>query len=425
MLDNLPKKTSIIKTKEKWKVSASTNAKNCKNYIRELVDNLVLEPNPEKQVIALSLGDPTVYGNLQTANEVVEAVLDTVRDGACNGYVPCLGLPKARKAVAKYLSRDNVIYEEKDIILCSGCSHSLELCITVLADPKKGHNILIPKPGFPLYRTLAENLGVTVKMYNLLPEANWEIDLNHMESQIDEDTAAIIINNPSNPCGSIFDYNHLKDILDVAEKYKIPIIADEIYERLVFPGNVFVSATSVSSQVPMLVCGGLAKRFLVPGWRMGWIAIHDPIGAFENEIRTGLCSLSQKIIGSNTIVQGALPRILECTPQTFHDGLIDTLYENARIAYKYLSTVKGLEPFMPQGTMYMMVKIQMKNFPQFSTGLELMQKMMEEQSVFCLPGDAFGIPGYMRLVITIPKELIEEACKRITEFCGKYFMEVQ
>ena len=80
--------------------------------------------------------------------------------------------------------------------------------------------------------------GIETKEYNLLPEQDWEVDLRHMESLIDEKTAAIIVNNPSNPCGSVFSIEHLKQILDIAERNKVPIIADEIYDNFVFPGQV-------------------------------------------------------------------------------------------------------------------------------------------------------------------------------------------
>lgn len=278
-------------------------------------------------------------------------------------------------------------FEAKDVILCSGCSSSLDLCITVLADPNKGHNIIIPKPGFPIYRTLAESLGVEVKTYNLLPEQGWIIDLPHLEAQIDDNTAAIVVNNPSNPCGSVFDEDHLRDILEIASNHKIPIIADEIYERLVFPETRFVSAASIDADVPILICGGLAKRFLVPGWRMGWIVIHDPVGAFDPDIRKGLASLSQKTIGSNSLAQGALPAILKLTPQSFYDDLVNTLYDNAKLTFEALSNIAGLVPYMPDGTMYMMVKIELEHFPQFHSGLDFMQRLMEEESVFCLPGE--------------------------------------
>lgn len=331
-------------------------------------------------------GDPTVYGNLKAPQEAIEAVVRAVEEGCFNGYGPCVGFDPAREAVAEYLSFDGVQYAPKDIILCSGCSSSLEHCIAVLADGSRGQNVLMPRPGFPIYRTLAETVGIEVRSYNLLPEQGWQIDLSDLERLIDANTAAIVVNNPSNPCGSVYDAEHLGAVLDLADRYKVPVIADEIYERLVFPEKRFVSMAAIGAQVPLLVCGGLAKRFLVPGWRLGWIAVHDPVGAFK-DVRAGLNALSQRIIGSNTVVQGALPGILGNTPQKFHDDLINTLRESAQLTFEALRGVRGLRPYMPEGTMYLMVKVELEHFPQFEDGLAFVSKMMEEQSVFCLPGD--------------------------------------
>ena len=139
-------------------------------------------------------------------------------------------------------------------------------------------------------------LGIDTKEYNLIPEQEWQVDLEHMESIIDDKTVAILINNPSNPCGSVFDETHLKDILEIAEKYCIPIIADEIYEHFVFEGSpkTYVPLAKLSRNVPILSCGGLTKRWLVPGWRLGWITIHDRNGVFKiSGINKGLHSLSQ------------------------------------------------------------------------------------------------------------------------------------
>lgn len=309
-----------------------------------------------------------------------------VEDCSRNGYAPCVGYDTARQAVADYLSHDGVELTSNDIILCSGCSSSLDLCITAIADASKNHNILMPKPGFPAYRTLADCLGINVKTYNLIPENGWQIDLLHLESQIDDNTALIILNNPSNPCGSVYDENQLKAFLSIARRYQIPVLSDEVYEQLVFPGKKFVSIASLESGVPSLICGGLAKRFLVPGWRVGWIAIHDPINAL-GDIRKALSSLSQRVIGCNTVIQGALPKILLETPQSFHDDLVNTLSENAKVAHDAIQEIPGLVPYMPDGAMYMMVKIELERFPQFVTTLDLIRSLMEEESVFCLPGD--------------------------------------
>ncbi|WAR11816.1 ATTY-like protein [Mya arenaria] len=115
------------------------------------------------------------------------------------------------------------------------------------------------------------------------PERSWEIDLNYLESLIDDNTAAIIVNSPSNPCGSVYSRKHLQDILRVAEMHKVPIIADEIYEHFVFSGTEYHSLASLTDTVPVLSCSGLTKRFLVPGWRLGWIVINDRNNIFQEE----------------------------------------------------------------------------------------------------------------------------------------------
>lgn len=245
-----------------------------------------------------------------------------VQDGSHNGYGPSTGFPQARQAVADYVAHQGDV-TANDVILCSGASCALDLCLSVLAGP--GQNILIPRPGFSIYRTLAEGFGVECRYYDLMPDRNWEVDLVQLESLIDANTAALIVTNPSNPCGSVFSRSHLEAILDIAEKHFLPIIADEIYEHFVFPGQEFYAVSSLSKKVPVLSCGGLTKRFLVPGWRMGWIVIHDRDNLFQ-DVRKGLANLSARILGANTLVQGALPAILKNTPPAFYDDLVSTLY---------------------------------------------------------------------------------------------------
>lgn len=404
--------------RERWNVRASHIARRTHNPIRSIVENIVVEPNPNKPMIALSIGDPTTFGNLRPAKEVLEAVQESVASHLYNGYAPSTGYERARKAVAEYSSSEFAKVEAKDVILCSGCSCALDLCITVLA--REGQNILIPRPGFSIYRTLAEGLGIVAKSYDLCPERDWEVDLDDLEAQIDESTAAIIINNPSNPCGSVFSRDHILDILNIAARYYVPIIADEIYEHMVFPGRTFHSVASLSSQVPILSCSGLGKRFLVPGWRMGWIIIHDRENILEGEIRKGLQCLSQRIIGSNTLIQGALPSILRNTPQKFYDDVANTLHTHSKLAYNCISKIPGLKPIMPGGAMYMMVYIDLSSFPEFNSDLEFAQRLLKEESVFCLPGQCFDYPSYMRLVITVPQTMLEEACQRIYLFCERH-----
>merc|ERR1719285_1577793 len=396
--------------REEWRVSASIVAKNTFNPIRDLLETMTIVPNPEKKMISLSIGDPTVFGNLLPAKEVVDALHKALDSQKCNGYGPSTGSVEARAAVAKHISVPGGEVTSDDVILCSGCSCALDIAISTLADD--GQNILVPRPGFPLYTTLSAGLGIQTREYDLLPDHDWMVDLGHMESLIDHNTAAIIVNSPSNPCGSVFSPAHLKQILDIAERHKVPIIADEIY----------VPIASLTTTVPVLSCGGLTKRFLVPGWRMGWIVIYDRGHVFDHEVRKGLLCMSQRIIGSNTLVQGALPTILANTPKSFFDDTINVIQNNAKLAFTKLRGIPGLMPVMPQGAMYMMVRIDRTRFPGFKSDLQFVERLVAEQSVFCLPGKCFNYPNYVRIVLTVPAPLLQEACERMMEFCNSHLV---
>ena len=191
-----------------------------------------------------------------------------------------------------------------------------------------------------------------------------------------------------------------------------------------FPGQTYAPIASLTTSVPVLACGGLTKRFLVPGWRLGWIVVYDRgqvreqslsnlvSKVFEQEVRQGLLRMSQRIIGSNTLVQGALPTILASTPKSFFDQTISVIENNAKLAFRKLRVVPGLTPIMPQGAMYMMVKMDRRMFPRIATDLQFVEQLMAEQSVFCLPGRCFNCPDYVRIVLTVPRELLIEACHR-------------
>ncbi|KAJ2953725.1 hypothetical protein O0L34_g1348 [Tuta absoluta] len=402
-----------------WDVRASALARNTHNLIRGIVENLNVEPNPEKSFIALSVGDPTTFGNLNPPEQVIQAVRESIEWTKSRSYGPAVGHLDAREAVAEYSAHQGDVSPD-DVILCSGCSHAIEMVIAVIAD--SGQNILVPRPGFMIYKTLAEGLGINIKYYSLLPDEQWKVDLEDLENQIDDDTALIVVINPSNPCGSVYEKEHLLEILDIASRNRVPILADEIYEHFVFSGHKFAAISSLSKDVPVLTCSGLTKRFLVPGWRMGWVIVHDRNEILGKDVRKGLINFSQRIIGPSTLIQRALPAILKYTPQSFFDEVVLFIENQANMAYEELKRVPGLRPIMPQGAMYMMVEIKMAFFPRFKTELQFVEAMVSEQSVFCLPGQCFAYPNYMRLVLTVPKDILREACNRIAIFCKEHIV---
>ena len=198
--------------------------------------------------------------------------------------------------------------------------------MTGLLNP--GDNILLPKPGFPLYQVICDAHKIQCKFYDLLPEKNWEVDVAQLESLVDENTKAILVNNPSNPCGSVYSKEHLEQILAVADHHKLPVIADEIYGDMVFGDNIFFPMASLTKTVPVVAVGGLAKKFLIPGWRVGWLMVHDRNDVLK-EVRTAYFKLSQLILGANSLVLVRLPAPFaryHSTHTLTMDGLCRVLY---------------------------------------------------------------------------------------------------
>ncbi|KAI8811634.1 pyridoxal phosphate-dependent transferase [Cladochytrium replicatum] len=398
-------------------LETSKVARRTKNPIRDIVDNFKVVPNPAKKFIPLSLGDPSVFGNFHPHKSTTDALVNAVQSGKANGYPPSTGHEIAREAVAQFYTRPEAPLTSKDVILASGCSDALNICIGAIGS--EGQNILLPKPGFSLYETLCSSKAIECRFYNLLPHKSWEADISHLESLIDTNTAAILINNPSNPCGSVYTEAHLRDILVVAERHNLPIISDEIYADMVFSGHKFTPLASLTKTVPILTTGGIAKRYLIPGWRVGWILIHDRNDLFA-KIRQGLNSLTQLILGPNSVVQIALPDILKA-PKSFYEETLRQLEENATLCCDELGKIPGLEPVEAQGAMYIMAKVHIDKFKHFRNDLDFVEKLVQEESVLCLPGQCFRCEGaFFRVVITAPREMLKEAFERMDAFCRRH-----
>jgi len=255
--------------------------------------------------------------------------------------------------------------------------------------------------------------------------------INHLESLIDDKTKAIFINNPSNPCGNVLSKNNLLNVIDIAEKYKLPIISDEIYAEMVFPGNKFYSVTTLCAEynmrVPVFMLSGMAKYWLVPGWKVGWMCIHDPYNLLK-QARIGLNHLATLALSPASIIQCALPEILENTPKSFHNSIVNRLTEQSSLFYEgvHNGCSPQLTALKPQAAMYTMVKVNIDKFHP-SSGIKdcvtFANKLLVEQGLLVLPGKIFGMPNYFRVVFCPPVDVIKEITKRLSEFCAKYAVD--
>lgn len=409
-----------IESEDGWNVHASDRALRTINPIRNLVQNIAVNPPPGKPLIKLSIGDPTTYGNLPPPQEATDAFVAAIRSGKANGYSLSMGTEAARRAVAERYSTKMGVLECDDVILTSGTSGALELVLGAIAN--EGDNVLLPQPGFPLFRTIAEGHGIECRYYTLDAESNWEIRLGDLAKIADSRTKAILVNNPSNPCGSVFSAAHIQALLAVAGALRLPIVADEVYADMVFSKEKFTSIASESVDVPVLSVGGISKQFVVPGWRTGWVTIHDRENILgRSDIRKGLRQLTTRMLVPNTPVQHVIPALLQqrSSDNEAFCALMKTLEQNAEFTMKSLASAKGLRCIRPQGAMYLMVEIDVELLG-FKDDMAFVKGLLDEEGVFVLPGEPFLATNYVRIVFAAPREKLGEAYFRIRSFCGRH-----
>ena len=182
--------------------------------------------------------------------------------------------------MAEYLG-GGVAHElsEDDVYLTVGCTHGIEVMIRSLARPNA--NILLPKPGFSYYESFASCCDLQVRHFPLLPDHSSEVDLDAVRALSDHNTVAMVVINPGNPTGAVYSRAHLEKIARTAKRLGILVIADEVYERIVFGDTPFVPMGVFGSVTPVVTLGSISKRWCVPGWRIGWIVTHDPEGLLK------------------------------------------------------------------------------------------------------------------------------------------------
>ncbi|CAO2814481.1 unnamed protein product [Amaranthus hypochondriacus] len=359
---------------KKWRFKGGQSLSTKSNLtVRGVLDMLKTNLNPDdpRQVLPLAHGDPSQFPSFFTSPSAVVAIVDALRSRQFNCYASSNGVFAARKAVAEYLSVD-LPYKVSpdDVFLTIGCTHAIEVALSSLA--YTGANILLPKPGFPYYEARSRYLGLEIRHFDLLPENGWEIDLHKVEALADDNTVAMVIINPGNPCGNVYSYNHLQKVAETAKKLGILVITDEVYAHLVFGNNPFVPMGVFGDIVPVLTLGSISKRWVVPGWRIGWLVTNDTQGLLQE---SGLVESIKVYLNISsdpaTFIQGALPQIIEKTKEEFFANIINILREDVEVCYKKLQEIPCLTcPSKPEGSMFVMVRNYAK-FYNFSNRLVL------------------------------------------------------
>ncbi|OMO91850.1 Aminotransferase, class I/classII [Corchorus olitorius] len=384
-----------------------------------LMDSLNKEDS--RAVIPLAHGDPSHFPSFTTAAVAEDAVINSLRSAKYNCYAPTIGLPAARRAVAEYLNHD-LPYKlsPDDVYLTSGCHQAIETALAVLGRP--GANILLPRPGYPYYEACASYNGLEIRHFDLLPDKGWAVDLNDIEALADDNTVAMVIINPGNPCGNVFSYEHLKKFAETARDLGILVIGDEAYDKLAFGSTPYVPMRVFGSTVPILTLGSISKRWIVPGWRIGWLVTNDPNGILRN---SGIIESITKILeissDPTTFVQAAIPEILENTKEDFFSKIICLLREAADICYTRVNEIPCITcPKKPEGSMAVMVKLNPSMLEDIDDDMEFCVKLAKEESVLILPGVVLGLKNWLRITFAVEPSCLEEGLARIKAFCQRH-----
>ncbi|KAG5465542.1 hypothetical protein CUR178_00247 [Leishmania enriettii] len=387
-----------------------------------------------KPLLSLAVGDPALDGNIPPPKALTDVIDVIVTEGKSNGYSLSHGTVDVRKAIAEYWVRwfapsmPGSAISENDVVISCGCSDGLSMVLGAVAGA--GDRILIPEPFFSQYDMNCAYFNIDPVYYPCLAERHWEVDLDVLRELVERDhehkIRAILINNPSNPCGSNFSRAHTEAIVKFADEMRIPIVADEIYAGMTY--NIdnpsadvpFTSVADVGTNATRFVVSGASKRFGIPGERMGWIIRVDPTDA-GSMIMKGILNLASRYYIPMTPLQAAMAQCLRTTDESYFSHAKQVLCENAAYMYASLSKIPGLSPMKPEGGMFMSVLLKGEDLDDgLSDGVSFASKLALEENVHVFPGEPFHMPCAFRLTLSRPLPIAEEAVRRIRAFCERH-----
>ena len=341
--------------------------------IRNVVAEAARVEATGRRVRYLNIGDPVAFG-FQTPPHLIEAVERALRDGH-NGYTPSVGIAKAREAVAAdYVARGVPVSPDR-VLLTAGTSEGIELTLNALVEP--GDEVLVPVPTYPLYTAVLARIAASPAYYRTDPERGWLPDLDHLDALIGPRTKALVVIDPNNPTGAVYPVETRREILAIADRHGIPIIADEVYADLAFDGPVPPLA-ALSPDAPVISFSSLSKAYLAPGWRAGWLAV-GPSERLDG-VLDGMKKLADGRLCSTGPMQFAIGAAL--TGDRSHQISFRTaLRERAALTARAFNRPRVLSCVEPHGAFYAMPRVAL---PPGKTDEDFVLGLLRATGILCV-----------------------------------------
>tara|TARA_B100000902_G_scaffold194797_2_gene186100 strand:+ start:6130 stop:7326 length:1197 start_codon:yes stop_codon:yes gene_type:complete len=393
-------------------IPSSPRSKSIEYAIRDVVVPAMELEEQGHKILKLNIGDPIAYPGLSTPEHMVDAYVKSLRSGQ-NGYSGSYGVPELRQAISNDEVAKGWTCTSNDVYVTHGVTEALQIIFSAVLT--EGDRILAPGPHYPPYMAYPQMSGAITEEYNLNPNDSWKVDIEDIRNRMNNDVRMLVLINPNNPTGNVMTPNEIDEIISIVEQYpNCMIIADEIYDGLDFTGHQ-VSIASKSTTVPVITLNGVSKVYYAPGWRIGYMALHDPINSLI-EVRDSIERLLRSRLCASTPAQmGYLAGLT--SNRDWMNNHKNIVMERRKIALSRIESIDGLEVEPTGGAFYMFVRI---THPKWENNdKEFVLSLLNEEKVLLVHGSGFSKErgtGHVRLVHLADPDTLNEAFDRIERF---------
>ena len=370
-----------------------------------------------KRILKLNIGNPAPFG-LEAPHEILRDVAMNLPEAT--GYSDSQGIFAARKAVLQYYQSKGLLsaVDVRDVYLGNGVSELIVMTMQALMND--GDEVLVPMPDYPLWTAAANLAGGTAVHYRCNEDDNWHPDIEDIKSKITPKTKGIVVINPNNPTGALYSDEVLLQIIEVAKEHDLIIMADEIYDRILYDDMEHTPMSTLTDDVLVLSYNGLSKSHRIAGFRAGWMMVSgkkdhaaDFIEGLDMLASMRLCSNVQGQYAIQTAM-GGYQSMKDLTSKT------GRLYKQREMAVTRLNAIKGISCTMPQGAFYCFPKMDPEVYP-IEDDMQFMMDLLIEENVLMVQGTGFNwdAPDHFRLVFLPNLHDLENAMDRLDRFFAK------
>jgi alanine-synthesizing transaminase len=396
-------------------LNLTDRVQNLEYAIRDVVGHARQMEKIGKDVIYLNIGDPLQF-DFETPEHIKEALIQAVRDGF-NSYAPSEGLPELRTAICEKEKRvANIDVLPENVVISNGVSEAIQMVLGALVD--NGDEILVPGPAYPPYISYTEFFGGRAVQYRTSEENGWQPDLDDLRSKLCSSTKALVIINPNNPCGALYNRKTVKAMVDLAGEYDIPIISDEIYDQIAYVEPI--STTSVAKDVSVIGLNGFSKVYLMTGWRLGYAYFTGQDEQMLEELREHVTKEARIRLSANTPVQMAAVEALR-GPQDHIPRMVRKLRERRDYSQKRLNEINRISCAEPRGAFYFFPKVDGIG-SKWVNDMAFVSDLLEHTGIVFVHGSGFGSKygsGHFRGVFLPPINTLEKTFNRLERFMAQ------